>query len=139
MLDNITEYLTSITGWMSYVAIASLIFFIVSLIFIPKFIASIPSNYFIIKSSTPKTSTYSLGRLFVSIFRNIIGIFLIFCGVVMLITPGQGLLTILAGVFILDFPGKFKLELYLIKKPSVLKTLNWIRHKQNVPDLQIPE
>ena len=103
MLDNITEYLTSITGWMSYVAIASLIFFIVSLIFIPKFIASIPSNYFIIKSSTPKTSTYSLGRLFVSIFRNIIGIFLIFCGVVMLITPGQGLLTILAGIFILDF------------------------------------
>lgn len=139
MLDNITEYLTSITGWMGYVAIASIIFFIVSLIFIPKFIASIPSNYFIVKSSTPRTSTYTLGRLFISIFRNIIGIFLIICGVVMLLTPGQGLLTILAGIFILDFPGKFKLELYLIKKPSVLKTLNWIRHKQNVPNLQIPE
>ena len=57
----------------------------------------------------------------------------------MLITPGQGILTILAGIFILDFPGKFKIELYLIKKPSVLKTLNWIRQKQNVPDFQIPE
>ena len=139
MLENFTDFVSPMAEWMSYIAIASIIFFIVSIIFIPKIIARIPSDYFIVRSSAPVPSTASVGRLILSILRNIIGSFLIFCGLVMLITPGQGILTILAGLFILDFPGKFKLELYLIKKPSILKTLNWIRHKQNVPDFQIPE
>ena len=139
MLENFTDYVSPMKEWMSYIAIASMVFFIVSIILIPKIIARIPSNYFINRSNTSVSSPASVGELILSILRNIIGSFLIFCGIVMLITPGQGLLTILAGLFILDFPGKFKLELYLIKKPSVLKTLNWIRHKQNVPDFQLPE
>ena len=139
MLENFTDFVSPMSEWMSYIAIASIVFFIVSIVLIPKIIARIPSNYFIVRSDTSVSSSASVGKLMLSIFRNIIGSFLIFCGIVMLITPGQGLLTILAGLFILDFPGKFKLELYLIKKPSVLKTLNWIRHKQNVPDFQLPE
>lgn len=139
MLENFTDFVSPMSEWMSYIAIASIVFFIVSIVLIPKIIARIPSNYFIVRSNTSVSSSASVGKLILSILRNIIGSFLIFCGIVMLITPGQGLLTILAGLFILDFPGKFKLELYLIKKPSVLKTLNWIRHKQNVPDFQLPE
>ena len=139
MLDDFTQHLSHHTEWMSYIAFASVIFFIVSIILIPKIIAYIPEDYFIVKSEMPATTKLSIGRLIVSIIRNIVGIFLIFCGIVMLITPGQGVLTILAGIFILEFPGKFKFELFLVKKPSVLKTLNWIRRKQNVSDFQIPE
>ncbi len=54
----------------------------------------------------------------------------------MLFLPGQGLLTILAGILILDFPGKYKLEHYLISKPVVLDSLNWIRRRHNVPNLR---
>ena len=47
----------------------------------------------------------------------------------MLILPGQGILTILIGLFLMNFPGKFKLERKLIAMPKVLKSLNWIRTK----------
>ncbi len=139
MQDNLTEFFTPYLEWMGYVAIASLIFFVISLIFIPKIIAAIPSNYFMVKSQPHAVTKSPITSLLLSVLRNIIGVFLIFCGLVMLLTPGQGVLTILAGIFILDFPGKFKLELFLVKKPGVLKTLNWIRRKQNAPDFLIPE
>ncbi len=38
--------------------------------------------------------------------RNLYGGLLIIAGVIMLFTPGQGLLTLLAGFLLLDFPGK---------------------------------
>lgn len=45
-------------------------------------------------------------RLLVKIGRNLLGGVLILAGVVMLFTPGQGILTILLGFAIMDFPGK---------------------------------
>jgi hypothetical protein len=55
----------------------------------------------------------------------------------MLITPGQGLLSILAGVFVCDFPGKRNFERWLVLKPSVKNSLNWIRRKQNCEEFII--
>ena len=65
----------------------------------------------------------------------ILVISLIMGGILMLVLPGQGLLTILVGLMLSDYPGKFKLEKRIIKTNLVLKTINWYRTKSNIPPL----
>jgi hypothetical protein len=48
----------------------------------------------------------------------------------MLFTPGQGILTILAGLLLMNFPGKYRLERWLVQRPGVLSSLNWLRTRR---------
>ena len=57
---------------------------------------------------------------------------------VMLVVPGQGLLTILIGVMLTDFPGKYALERRLISQPSIFNAINWIRDKAGKEPLKRP-
>ncbi|MFT7007439.1 MAG: hypothetical protein ACJAXJ_001954 [Colwellia sp.] len=65
----------------------------------------------------------------VSIAKIIVGLFLLVCGVLMLVLPGQSIITILIGLSLIPFPGKNKIEQYLISRKSVRSSLNWIRLK----------
>ena len=58
------------------------------------------------------------------------------CGYVA--APGQGILTILIGLMLLDFPGKRRLERRLVQQPSVWRALNWMRTKAHQPALEMP-
>ena len=58
-------------------------------------------------------------------------------GIAMLLLPGQGVLTILIGIMLLDFPGKRSLEFWIIRQRGVLKAANWIRRKSNHPPLEV--
>ena len=49
--------------------------------------------------------------------------------------PGQGILTILLGLIMLDIPGKRPLEARIIKRPAVLAAINGLRAKYNKPPL----
>ena len=55
----------------------------------------------------------------------------------MLITPGQGILTIIVGILLGDFPGKLRFERWLIAQAPVKQSLNWIRRKQKLADFII--
>ena len=68
--------------------------------------------------------------------KNIIGVFLIIGGLLMLVLPGQGLLTIVTGLLLINYSGKCKLEQKLVAIPSVFRALNWIRVKANKPPLK---
>jgi hypothetical protein len=57
----------------------------------------------------------------------------------MLIGPGQGILTILIGVMLLDFPGRRWLELKLLARPSVINAINRIRARFKRPALLLPK
>jgi hypothetical protein len=61
--------------------------------------------------------------------KIIIGVFLLLCGILMLVLPGQGLITMLIGLSLIPFPGKDKFEQNLLARKSVRSTLNWIRVK----------
>jgi len=69
------------------------------------------------------------------ILKNLLGAFLVLLGIVMTIGPGQGLLTILLGVMLLDFPGKRTLELKLVSRPKVFSAINRLRAKFDRPPL----
>ncbi|HJR09034.1 MAG TPA: hypothetical protein VJ842_17375 [Pyrinomonadaceae bacterium] len=75
------------------------------------------------------------------VVKNLLGVLLVLLGVVMSLpgVPGQGVLTILLGVMLLDFPGKRGLELKLVSRPKVLRTINRIRQRFDRPPLQLDE
>ena len=74
-------------------------------------------------------------RVIAITFKNLIGYCLILGGILMLVLPGQGLLTILVGLMLSDYPGKFKLEKRIIKTRLILKTINWYRAKSNIQQI----
>jgi len=57
----------------------------------------------------------------------------------MLFLPGQGILTILISLLLLSFPGKQKLFNYLIHKPTLQHTLDWIRKKSGSQPFTWPD
>ena len=63
---------------------------------------------------------------------------LLLLGLVMLLTPGQGVLSILVGISLLDIPGKRRLELSIIRREPVHNSMNWIRAKAGRPPLLLP-
>ena len=69
--------------------------------------------------------------------KNLLGLVLVGLGVVMSLpgVPGQGVLTILLGVMLLDFPGKRRLELMLVSRPRVFRAINRLRARFDKPPL----
>jgi len=62
---------------------------------------------------------------------------LLAAGIAMLVLPGQGILTMLIGISLVDFPGKRQLERKLIGQPAVLNTINKVREKFGRPPLTV--
>ena len=117
---------------------SSILIFIISILGISWFVAQIPEDYFL--SSKRKPSTWQehkpVLRLMILFGKNIIGFSLIIGGLLMLVLPGQGLLTIVTGLLLINYPGKYKLEQKLVTIPSIFRALNWIRVKANKPPLK---
>lgn len=63
------------------------------------------------------------------IVRNLIGLVLVAVGIALSIpgVPGQGVLTILAGLILIDFPGRHRLVRSIIGRPAILAALNRLR------------
>ena len=121
-----------------YISGLSTIFFLLSLLGLSWLISIIPHNYFVDKKRVSLIKMKNpLMWLPIIIIKNSIGLILILCGILMLILPGQGVLTIITGLIFLDYPGKFKFERLLVRNKLILNSMNWIRRKLNKPDLII--
>jgi len=98
----------------------------------------IPANYFsshYVHDFLPGSSW--IVRWGAVILKNIFGVFLILLGIVLSLpgVPGQGILTILLGLIMLDIPGKRPLEARIIKRPAVLSAINNLRARYRKPPL----
>jgi hypothetical protein len=104
------------------------------------FIARMPANYFTHEKREPVPELYRwpLLRHLIFALKNLLGAVLIVFGVLLIFTPGQGALTILIGLMLLDFPGKYRLERWLITRRGVLNGLNWARAKLGKEPLEGP-
>lgn len=109
----------------------SIISFVGSLILIPYIIVNMPSDYFIISRMEfiNNRIKHPILRVIVHFMKNFMGTLFFAAGVIMLFIPGQGLLTMLIGLSLIDFPFKKELELKIISKRSILKFVNKLRHK----------
>ena len=73
------------------------------------------------------------------VLKNFSGAVLIVLGVILSIPglPGQGLLTVIAGLFLMDFPGKRGLLCKLVSRPLLLQSINRLRTKFSRPPLVV--
>jgi hypothetical protein len=120
----------------------SLAVFFCTLAAIPFVVARMPANYFVERNPPPDSwrSRHRAVRVTFRVLKDLLGLILILAGLVLAVplVPGQGILTILIGISLLDFPGKRNLELKLIRIRTVRRTINWIRARAQRPPLQLP-
>ena len=115
--------------WLA-LGILSVVFFIGTLIAIPIIMVRLPVDYFDERKHRQWLETrHPIVRITAYVLKNLVGIVFLLAGIAMLFLPGQGVLTILLGISLMDFPGKRKLERKLIGRPAVLGTINKIREK----------
>jgi len=125
--------------WLVILGGVSVATFILTLLIVPLVVVRIPADYF----QTNKRHTdqwmgvHPILRYLLIVLKNICGLVLLCMGILMLVLPGQGLLTMVFGIALMDFPGKFTLERRLVSYPKVLDSINWIRKKANRQPLLI--
>lgn len=126
-------------GW--WVALASFAMFVVSLAAIPWVVARIPEDYFTHQGHrhTLKARRHPLIQMMTVVGKNMLGFILLVAGFIMLFTPGQGVLSMLFGLMIMNYPGKYRLECWLISRGPVFSSVNALRRKQGKPPLLLPK
>lgn len=127
---TILQWLTASSG----------ILFVGSLLAVPWLVARIPTDYFTRPSDDEARfrNQHPIVAVCGRILKNLLGGVLLLAGFAMLILPGQGLLTILLGVMLIDFPGKRRLEIFIIQRPSIGRVVSWIRQKAGREELRFP-
>lgn len=134
-MDRIHDY--EILAW--WLGILSAFTFVATLVAIPIIVIRMPAEYFSERRPPPDSfrGRHPAIRISALIFKNLLGVFFILAGMTMLLAPGQGVLSIIIGLTLVDFPGKRKLELRMIRKERVLRALNWMRAKGRRPPLEV--
>jgi hypothetical protein len=123
-----------------WVGALSAIVGVASVLAAPWFIARLPEDYLsrddqedvVLPNSPP------LVRWPLLLLKNALGAVLVLSGVAMLILPGQGVLTMAAGLMLLDFPGRRRALRWIMGRKRILRGINWIRRKAKRAPLQAP-
>lgn len=139
MFESVTDFFASITlrG-----ALLSLLVFVLtfsaSLAIVSVVLVKLPATYF--KRSNNKkflANRPPIIRWLAIAGKNLLGFVLVVVGILLSLpgVPGQGMLTILLGVMLLDFPGRPRFEHWLVSRPKILHAINKLRHRFSKPAL----
>ena len=141
MFEFLSNFLSGLT-WQK-VVVGALIFvgsFFVNLAIVSFILVKLPADHF---SKSRKTKFWAGPRPAIHaakvIGKNIGGVLLVALGIVLSLpgVPGQGLLTVLLGIMLLDFPGRHRLEQKLLSKPSIVNSINRLRKRFDKPPLEL--
>ncbi|WP_041454010.1 PGPGW domain-containing protein [Anaeromyxobacter sp. K] len=119
----------------------SVALFALTVVALPLILTRMPTDFF----SRPERRRLELAERdrpfrFVILrgLKNALGGVLLLLGLLMLIVPGQGLVTIFVALFLLDFPGKRRLQRWVISRPVVHRPVNALRRRAGRPALELP-
>ena len=141
MFDLLSDFVLALT-WRKILvgALIFLVSFFANLGIVSLILVKLPADHF---SKSRKTKFWAGPRPAIHaakvIGKNIGGLLLVALGIVLSLpgVPGQGLLTVLLGIMLLDFPGRHRLEQKLLSKPSIVNTINRLRGRFGKPPLQL--
>jgi hypothetical protein len=126
-------------GW--HVAMASVALGVctalISLVVVGFVLARLPADFFVNPEARRPIDRHPVLKVLLYMVRNLFGYFLIVLGVALSFpgVPGQGVLTILMGVLLIDFPGKHRAERWLLMRRGVLTAVNKLRARLGRPPL----
>jgi hypothetical protein len=113
------------------IGFASVTMFVGTIAAIPWLVRRLPEDYFV---RPPPNRPLPL-----RIARNVLGFALVAAGIALLVLPGQGVLTILIGLSILDLPIKDRMIRRILQHPKILEAVQHARAKAGKPPLVVPE
>ena len=118
----------------------SVALFVISTATVTFVLVKLPANYF--HSSHEReflVDRHPALRALGIFAKNLLGLALVFVGIVMAVpgVPGPGVLSILLGIMLLDFPGKRALETRIVSRPRVNTAVNALRARFNRPPLML--
>src|SRR6185295_5053962 len=102
----------------------------------------LPANYFQGAKPPPLWGArHPLLRLLGRIAKNLLGAVLVVVGIVLSLpgVPGQGLLTILVGIVLLDLPGKRRVEQRIVRRRRIFQAMNWLRSRFGRPRMVLDD
>lgn len=122
------------------VLIFSLVTVIVTAVGVPWFFCRIAPDHFVDEQRltmafAPEGSWW---RPVLLALRSVLGVALVLLGVLMLVLPGQGVLTIIAGFLLGYFPGKRRFERWLVSREPIFRGINAMRRRAHRAPLERP-
>lgn len=113
---------------------------LLGLFLVPWIVARIPEDYFSEAAAPPMpwARMHPVWRAVLHGLKNLLGVLFAVAGVAMLVLPGQGLLTLFLAFMLLEFPGKRRLELWLVRRPILRRVIDWIRRRAGRRPLRLP-
>lgn len=139
LMHQLFDFAIAHKAILKWLSLGSLLTFCATPLLVIGIILRLPADYFANSERHPRALLFRTPPWYYlfKIFKNLVGIFFILTGLVLLFLPGQGILTILIGVVLTDFPRKYQLERYLIGRPGVHASLNRLRQRFKQPPLLI--
>ena len=137
-MNTIWEWIRANDTLLAWLGGVGVLLFFASLIAIPIIVAVIPKDYFVRINRGGGGISRGAFRHSCQVLKNLLGIVLLLGGILLLLLPGQGILTMVIGLSLIDFPGKHRLQVRLVQLKSVRKPISWIRRKAGRPELIIP-
>jgi hypothetical protein len=117
---------------------ASLLTAVLTLALAPILIMSIPADYFICEKPLKVSKHHPIINMIIKAAKNLLGGVFLCVGFILLFLPGQGLVMILAGLLIMNYPGKYAIERWLILRLGVLPAINTLRMRYGKQPLISP-
>lgn len=139
-MDELWAWLNTHSVALWWLGIVSAFTFAASLLVVPRLLVRLPADYF---CADAKAAPQPILRPWLHwarrIGKNLLGVVLIVGGILMLLLPGQGLLTLLVGIALVDFPGKSALQRRLASQKHIRRAIDWIRKRGGQPPLVFHE
>ena len=140
MTDRIIDWIIEDLTWGGVFFGVSLVLvtFVGSLLVMSFLLVNLPATYFQdFHSRDFWVDRHRVLRLTARSGKNILGAILVVVGLMLALpgVPGQGVLTILVGVMLLDLPGKRRLERRIVGRPRILRAINRLRKRFGRPPL----
>lgn len=135
MLDTALKFIDQYQQILTTIGIVSGVVFVATLLFIPYLLGLIPADHFV-RPALQNRKPISILTGVKLLLKTLIGLLLLLAGIVMLVTPGQGVISIVLGLFLMQFPGKRRLERRFIQHDPTFNALNWLRSKAKKPPFE---
>jgi hypothetical protein len=119
--------------------VAAIAFFALSQVFLVGVVVAMPADFFCrqaLVAHVPYRGIAAL-RWTIKILKNVLGVVIILLGLPLILPgiPGPGLVLMIVGIALLDFPGKRQLLYRLISYPRIFRSINSLRSRFGRPEM----
>jgi len=143
VIEQFLDWIATNRTLINWLGATSVIMFVLTIMIVPILVVKMQPDYFLENRNEDLSikAQHPVIRMIGKILKNLMGGLLVIAGIVLSVPliPGQGFLTILIGLALMDFPGKRRLELWLVKRKPVTWAIQKLRARAHHPPLILPE